>query len=95
MSSRARRHKGKYQAPEKKNRRRLERPAPQPNAVVASQPVEAKEAIEMPAAPRAVVFPHPAPDVTKSHPIMAELKQVAILGGAIVAVLVLLAILLG
>ena len=91
MSSRARRRKVKYQ--EKKTKRRPEAAArPSPPAV--SQAAEAgAEAPSPPVAPSVV---EAAPQVAaQSRVLVAELKQVGILGGAMLAVLVLLAIILG
>ena len=94
MSSRARRRKVKYR--EKKAKRRPEAAArPSPPAV--SQAAEAgAEAPSPPVAPRVAEAAPTTPQVVaQSRALVAELKQVGILGGAMLAALVLLAIILG
>ena len=102
MSPRERRRKGKYQAPTKKNKRRQERSAPQPNVVVASQPAEAEAPAVKAAAAKASPATPIAPAITASPVldaggslIKSDLKRVAVLGAGILAMLVLLAFILG
>ena len=90
MSSKARRRKVKYR--EKKVKHRQETGA-RPSPMMVSQAAE-PEAQTSPATPR-VAEATPVPRVAvRSHVLLVELRQVGILGGAVLAVLVLLAIIL-
>ena len=95
------RRKGRYQAPEKKSRHRRERTVPKPNVIVDSElspEIEeasvASEVKETPAVLAEAVSPV-APEATNNPPLISELKQVGILGSTMIAVLVVLAIILG
>ncbi len=94
------RRKVKHQTPIKKKHRR-ERAAPNPNVVVGSaltpEPEKAPIASKVGPAPETTVAAalHAAPKITNGRPIIAELKQVGILGGGIIVVLVVLAMILG
>ena len=97
MSPKSRR-KVKHQTPVKKNKHRRERAVPQPNVVVGSDVPSQEEkpvAAVTEKAPVSATASPPAPGAAKGASVVDELKRVGILGGGMIVVLVVLALILG
>ena len=97
MSPKSRR-KVKHQTPVKKNKNRRERAVPQPNVVIGTDVPSQKEKPLAAAVKNAAVSAAasaPSPDTAKGFSVVAELKRVGILGGGMIVVLVVLALIMG
>ena len=93
MLGKAKHHRGKQQLPSKKKKSRRSRQVVTAQPVVASvdKPAAAPPEVTTPSA----AAPGPAPAVVKNPGLLVELRRVGILAGIMLAVLILLALLLG
>jgi hypothetical protein len=89
MSGKSRRRKGRFQPQVKRKKARQSRP------LAVSQPVVAPLAEEAVVATPQVAAASPAPVMVKNPEVVAELRRIGILAGAMVAVLIILALVLG